>query len=76
MKEVIQINDICYIIHRKISEGYFMGNMDIVKEWRDYLPKVDHVLRNQTHFLFVETIEDVEEIKDDIQGMVEEEHSI
>ena len=53
-----------------------MGNMDIVKEWRDYLPKVDHVLRNQTHFLFVETIEDVEEIKDDIQGVVEEEHSI
>ena len=35
-------------------------NMDYVKMWRDYLFKVDHVLRNETHFLFVETIEDAE----------------
>jgi len=27
--------------------------------WRDYLD-CDHVLRDQTHFIFVETIQDVE----------------
>lgn len=71
MKEVIKINDIYYIIHRKINEGYFSGNMDVAKEWRDYLPKVDHVLRNQTHFLFVETIKDAEEIEEENKEVVE-----
>ena len=29
-----------------------------VKLWRDYLIKVDHVLRTETSFIFVETSQD------------------
>jgi hypothetical protein len=36
--------------------------------------QVDHVLRNETHFLFVETIQDAEIIEDH-QELVEEAHS-
>ena len=39
-----------------------------------WLPKVDHVLRNETHFMFVETIQDAE-IIEETQNMVEEAHS-
>lgn len=35
-------------------------NMDMVREGRDSLPKVDHVLKTDSHFLFVETIQDAE----------------
>jgi hypothetical protein len=49
-----------------------------LEEWDttnlDGLPKVDHVLRNETHFLFVETIQDAE-IIEDYQEVVEEAHS-
>jgi len=38
--------------------------MDNVKIWRDYLNGVDHVLRTESHFLFVETIKDVEIIEE------------
>ena len=60
-------NDKHYVIHRQISVSYFTdkeGHIDIelVKDWRDYLPKVNHVLRNETHYLFAETIDDAEEI--------------
>jgi len=34
-------------------------DMEYVKVFRDWL-KADHVLRTQTHFLFCETIQDVE----------------
>jgi len=71
MKEIIEVNGIKYIIHRKINENIFNGNMDFVKEWRDFLPKVDHVLKSQTHFLFVETIDDVEEIIEENKEVVE-----
>ena len=65
MKQFYQNGDSCYFIHRSIRISHFADkngvlNMDYVKMWRDYLFKVDHVLRNETHFLFVETIEDVE----------------
>jgi hypothetical protein len=46
-------------------------NLDLVKEGRDSIFKVDHVLRNETHFLFTETIQDAEIIEE----MVEETHS-
>ncbi len=36
--------------------------MDIVKEFRDYIG-ADHVLQNQSHFLFCETIQDAEIIE-------------
>ena len=71
MKEIIEVNGVKYIIHRKINENIFNGNMDFVKEWRDFLPKVDHVLKSQTHFLFVETIDDVEEIIEENKEVVE-----
>jgi hypothetical protein len=45
--------------------------LDLVKEGRDSIFKVDHVLRNETHFLFAETIQDAEIIEE----MVEETHS-
>jgi hypothetical protein len=49
-------------------------DLEGVKIWRDGLERVDHVLRNETHFLFVETIQDAEIIEDD-QEVVEEAHS-
>jgi hypothetical protein len=41
---------------------------------RDYFFRVDHVLRNDTHFLFAETIQDAE-IIEETQNVVEEAHS-
>ena len=72
-------NDKYYIIHRSIVIALFTdkdGKIDLdgVKIWRDGLERVDHVLRNETHFLFVETIQDAEIIEDD-QEVVEEAHS-
>ena len=67
-------NDKLYIIKRQIKIEDFTDkegkvDLDLVKEGRDSIFKVDHVLRNETHFLFVETIPDVE------FEMVEETHS-
>jgi hypothetical protein len=85
MKQFYKHNDKYYIIHRSIAISLFTdkdGIVDLegVKIWRDGLPKVDHVLRNETHFLFVETIQDAEIIEDekiieDDQEVVEEAHS-
>ncbi len=71
-----QHNDKYYIIHRQIKIDDFTDkegkvNLDLVKEGRDSISKVDHVLRNETHFLFAETIQDAEIIEE----MVEEAHS-
>jgi hypothetical protein len=71
-----QHNDKYYIIHRQIKIDDFTDkegkvNLDLVKEGRDSIFKVDHVLRNETHFLFAETIQDTEIIEE----MVEETHS-
>jgi hypothetical protein len=41
---------------------------------RDYFFRVNHVLRNDTHFLFAETIQDAE-IIEETQNVVEEAHS-
>ena len=67
MSDIFKHHDKCYVIHRQIPVSYFSnkeGHIDIelVKDWRDYLPKVNHVLRNETHYLFAETIDDAEEI--------------
>jgi hypothetical protein len=40
--------------------------MEMVKECRDFLLNVDHVLRNETHFMFVETIQEAEIIESEI----------
>jgi len=76
MKHLYKHNDKCYFIHRSISLSRFTNNEGIinlegVKLWRDGLPFVDHVLRTDTHFLFVETIQDAEVIEE-TQEMVEE----
>ena len=72
-------NDKYYIIHRQIRVDHLTDkegkvDLDLVKEGRDTMFKVDHVLRNETHFLFDETIQDAE-IIEETQNMVEEAHS-
>ena len=54
-KQWYKHNDNYYIIHRQIKIADFSGkngvvNMELVKECRDVLPNVDHVLNNGTHF--------------------------
>jgi hypothetical protein len=72
MKRLYKHNDKWYIIHRDISIALFAKedgviNLEWVKDWRDYLPNVDHVLRTESHFLFVETIQDAEIIEEDVK---------
>lgn len=67
MNKLFNHNGKSYLIRREIPISYFTnkeGHIDIelVKDWRDYLHNVDHVLRNETHYLFAETIQDAEEI--------------
>lgn len=69
MKQWYKHNDNYYIIHKQIKINSFSGengvlNMELVKEYRDFLLNVDHVLRNETHFMFVETIKDAEIIEE------------
>tara|TARA_R110000796_G_scaffold194409_1_gene310827 strand:+ start:1350 stop:1559 length:210 start_codon:yes stop_codon:yes gene_type:complete len=63
MKQFYRNGDNFYIIHRSIGIPYFTDKngvlkMEFVKAWRNYLNGVDHVLRTDSHFLFVETIQD------------------
>ena len=69
MKQWYKHNDIFYIIHKKIPVSSFTHKdgkieLDLVKEYMEILYKVDHVLRNETHFMFVETIKDAEIIEE------------
>jgi hypothetical protein len=64
MKQLYIHNDKAYLILRKTLIGKFEidhhpENMELVKMYRDWVG-ADHVLRDQTHFLFCETIQDVE----------------
>lgn len=66
MKPWYKHNDQYYIIHQKIPISSFTNqngilDMEMVKDGRDSLFKVDHVLKTESHFLFVETIKEVEE---------------
>jgi hypothetical protein len=60
------------VLRRVISEKFLLKgtepNMEYVKTYRDWVGS-DHVLRDQTHFLFCETIPDVEfeEIKEEVE---------
>ena len=60
-KQLYYHSDKAYLINRKIPTHNFEKdgqlNLDFVKEWMEWLG-CDHVLRDQTHFIFVETIED------------------
>tara|TARA_R110002050_G_scaffold286861_1_gene437652 strand:+ start:1607 stop:1819 length:213 start_codon:yes stop_codon:yes gene_type:complete len=69
MKQFYKHGDECYFVHRNIAISHFASkegvlNMDNVKIWRDGLYWVDHVLRTDSHFLFVETIQEVEVIEE------------
>jgi hypothetical protein len=69
MKQLYKHNDKWYIIHRDIPISLFANkegiiNLEAVKEWRDYLINVDHVLRTESHFLFAETIQEAEIIEE------------
>ena len=63
MKELKIHNNKAYLILEKFVISKFeqenILNMDKVKAVRDWLGS-DHVLREQHHFLFCETIQDVE----------------
>ena len=73
--ELYKHNDRCYLVRRRISHANFTNkegqlDADKIKAWRDYLPYVDHVLRTETHYLFVETIQDAEIIENDTEEVV------
>jgi hypothetical protein len=79
MKHWYKHNNQHYIVHRDILISSFTNkegiiNLEGVKLWRDGLSFVDHVLRTDTHFLFVETIQDAEIIEEN-QELVGEAHS-
>mgnify|MGYP003636819905 FL=1 len=76
MKQFYKHGDEYYFVHRNILISHFANkegvlNMDNVKIWRDGLNGVDHVLKTESHFLFVETIQDAEIIEEEI-GLIEE----
>ena len=52
-----------YKILRKIPHHNF-ENQDDLKECRDDILNCDHVLKDQNHYLFCETIQEVEIIKE------------
>ena len=68
MKKFYKHGDTCYFVHRDILISHFSDkngilDMEKVKLWRDWLNEVDHVLRTDSHFLFVETIQEAEVIE-------------
>tara|TARA_B100001287_G_C22532667_1_gene458159 strand:+ start:535 stop:744 length:210 start_codon:yes stop_codon:yes gene_type:complete len=69
MKQFYKNGNEYYFVHRDIRISHFTDkngvlNMDNVKIWRDGLNGVDHVLRTDSHFLFVEIIKDAQIIKE------------
>ena len=51
------------VLKRKLAEQFNtnrnMPDIEYLKEYRDWIG-ADHVLRDQTHFIFCETIQDIE----------------
>ncbi len=62
------VNDKGYIVKSEVAIDKFSVkgsnhlNMELAQAYRDWMG-CDHVLRTQTHFLFCETIEEVEIIE-------------
>jgi hypothetical protein len=62
------VNDIAYrvkkdiIVNKFLIKGTDKLNMDLVQAYRDWLG-CDHILRTQTHFMFCQTIQEVEIIE-------------
>jgi hypothetical protein len=65
MKQLYKHDDKAYLILRRVGEWRFQRKLDEpvdmerVKMFRDWVG-ADHVLRDQTHFMFCETIPDIE----------------
>jgi hypothetical protein len=65
MKQLYKHDGKAYLILRRIGEWRFQRKLDEpvdmerVKMFRDWVG-ADHVLKDQTHFIFCETIPDVE----------------
>jgi hypothetical protein len=64
MRPIYKHGDKAYVVLRRVSIPKFKvdehpENMEMVKEYRDWIG-ADHVLRDQTHFIFCETVQDVE----------------
>lgn len=51
------------VLKRRLAEQFNTNgntpNMEYLKEYRDWIG-ADHVLRDQTHFIFCETVQDIE----------------
>ena len=62
------VNDIAYRVKKDIVVDKFLIkgtnklNMDLVQAYRDWLG-CDHVLKTQSHFMFCQTIQEAEIIK-------------
>tara|TARA_R110002073_G_C9300669_1_gene566760 strand:+ start:652 stop:873 length:222 start_codon:yes stop_codon:yes gene_type:complete len=62
------VNDVAYrvkkdiIVNKFLIKGTDKLNMDLVQAYRDWLG-CDHVLRTQTHFMFCQTIQEIEIIE-------------
>lgn len=64
MKQLYVHGGKSYLILRKIIESHFhdknnQPRLEYVQMYRDWVG-ADHVLRDQTHYMFCETIQDVE----------------
>jgi len=65
MKQIYVHGEKAYIVLKRVADLKFRAKLDlepdmeIVKEYRDWIG-ADHVLRDQTHFIFCETIPDIE----------------
>jgi len=62
LTKLIKHNDVWYKLLRYLPESNVTDktgrvNMDVLKEWRDYVG-ADHVLRDQRGYMLCETIED------------------
>ena len=73
MDYIKYVNDEAYVVKREIAidcfkiKGEDKLDMELVKEGRDCL-SCDHVLRNQTHFLFCQRIEEAVIVEEDVES--------
>jgi hypothetical protein len=73
MKQIYRHGDKTYVILKRVLGGHFAKkigdhpNTEYIQMYRDWIG-ADHVLRDQTHFMFCETIPDIEfeEIKEEL----------
>lgn len=67
------VNDNAYIVKREVAvhnfeiKGSNRLNLELCQAYRDWLG-CDHVLRNQTHFLFCETIQEAEIVEENAEN--------